>query len=144
MSKKPVGKVIKSIIEDKNLSAEQVAKLVGKSKQQVYNDFNRVGMKDDQIERYADALQVDKQLIYNRIEGTEKDAGESSSYLMEHLASLEEQFKRLLNQIEVKDRQIEGLQKTVEVLLGKSEDVIKLRASRSVMPLHQGVEALIA
>ncbi|WP_254562182.1 helix-turn-helix domain-containing protein [Dyadobacter diqingensis] len=120
MSKKPVGLIIKSLIAEKNLSAEQMAKLTGKSRQQVYNDFNRVGMKDDEIEKYTNALQIEKQVVYDLLENKSVE-GNESNYLQEHLTNLEEQFKRLLNQIDVKDRQIEGLQKTVDVLLGKSE-----------------------
>lgn len=133
MSKKPVGLVIKSLIAEKNLSAEQVAKLIGKSKAQVYNDYNRVGMKDDEIERYANGLSIDKKLVYELMESTQSEKNASPSYLTEHLTSLEEQFKKfadqykfmneqLQQQLATKDRQIEKLMD----LLGKpdlSEDV---------------------
>lgn len=130
MSKKPIGLVIKGLIREANLSTEQVATLLGKSKQSVYNDYNRVGMKDDEIGRYAKALNIEKEVIYERV-GDSPVIAQSSNYLMEHLANLEEQFKRLLSQLEIKDKQLEvkdqqmaGLQKTVDVLLGKS-DVIE-------------------
>lgn len=42
-------------------------------------------------------------------------------YLQEHIKQLEESFSKLANQLDVKDKQIEGLQRTVDVLLGKSD-----------------------
>ena len=143
MSKKPVGLVIKSLIAEKNLSAEQVAKLIGKSKAQVYNDYNRVGMKDDEIERYATGLNIEKKLVYDLMEST-SESSSSPSYLSEHLLSLEDQFKKfaeqykfmtdqLQQQLATKDRQIEKLMD----LLGKPEPatymskVIKFRPTIS-------------
>jgi hypothetical protein len=113
MNKKPVGHVIKSLINEKNLSAEQVAKLIGKSKAQVYNDYNRVGMKDDEIERYANGLKVDKKLIYDLMESGADNNAHSPTYLADHLQALEDKFaaitEQLQNQLAVKDRQIERL-----------------------------------
>ena len=143
MSKKPVGLVIKSLIAEKNLSADQVAKLIGKSKAQVYNDYNRVGMKDDEIERYAKGLQIDKKVVYELMESDSSTGTFNANYLADHLSALEEQFKKvaavteqLQNQLAVKDRQIEKLMD----LLGKHEDVMQL-AGR-VEPMYPKKEAL--
>lgn len=133
MSKKPIGLVIKGLIREANLSTEQVAALIGKSKQSVYNDYNRVGMKDDEIGRYAKALNIEKEVIYERV-GESPNINQGSNYLLEHLANLEEQFKRLLHQLEIKDKQLDGLQRTVDVLLGKSnvdENVTRLNSLAS-------------
>lgn len=126
MNKKPVGHVIKSLITEKNLSAEQVAKLVGKSKAQVYNDYNRVGMKDDEIERYANGLNVDKKLIYDLMESGSSSNASSPTYLVDHLQALEEKFsaitEQLQNQLAVKDRQIEKLLDLLGKLSPASEE----------------------
>jgi hypothetical protein len=45
------------------------------------------------------------------------------AYLQAHIRRLEQSFSNLANQLEVKDKQIEGLQRTVDVLLGKSRGV---------------------
>ena len=140
MSRKPVGSVIKSLITEKNLSAEQVAKLIGKSKAQVYNDYNRVGMKDDEIERYATGLQIDKNLIYELMESGQA-SGTSSNYLSEHLLSLEDQFKKfaeqykfmtdqLQHQLATKDRQIEKLMD----LLGKLDPATEMSKVEEMWP----------
>lgn len=47
-------------------------------------------------------------------------------YLQEHLKSLESRFMGLL---EAKDRQIEGMQRTIDALLGKPEVVLAYAAS---------------
>jgi uncharacterized protein YecE (DUF72 family) len=123
MNKKTIGFVIKGLIQEANLSTEQVANLLGKSKQSVYNDYNRVGMKDDEIGRYAKALGIEKDVIYVRL-GSDTETP-SIDYLQQHLKNLEEQFKALADQLQqqlaIKDKQIEGYQRTVDVLLGKYE-----------------------
>lgn len=45
-------------------------------------------------------------------------------YLLDHLNSLERNFNRLSTQLESKDKQIEGLQRIVDHLMGKPEPVI--------------------
>ncbi len=47
--------------------------------------------------------------------------GEESKHPQHQLSTLEQKLDKLLDQIAVKDRQIEGLQRTVDVLVGKSE-----------------------
>ena len=60
---------------------------------------------------------------------------ENSSYLQEHLKTLEENFKRLAAQLESKDKQIDGLQRTVDSLLGRSFSMPASETGR-VIPLH--------
>lgn len=134
MSKISIGMVLSQLIKEKNFSAIQLSERMGKSRQVIYADLKRSSMRDDMIEEYAKALEIDKQFIYDRMEGIEST---DSNYLIEHLSNLEEQFKRLLNQIDVKDRQIEGLQKTVEVLLGKSNPVTD---KGKVMEMYKSLE----
>lgn len=49
--------------------------------------------------------------------------GPTDEYLHDHLRTLEENFTRLAHQLEMKDQQIAGLQRTVDALVGKSEGV---------------------
>lgn len=46
-------------------------------------------------------------------------------YLQSYLEKLEEQFKRIVNQLETKDMQIASLTEMLKMTLGKSEGVIK-------------------
>lgn len=126
MIKIPVGMIIKQIIDEKRLKGKDVADKMGVSRQSIYQSYAKQELSDGEMSRWADALGVTKEEMLKRWEsamnGSARDEADSipnGNYLLEHLSNLEEQFKRLLNQIDVKDRQIEGLQKTVDVLLGK-------------------------
>lgn len=139
MSKSPIGPILRQIVDEKSISNSHLIKALGVSKQAMYNSFKRTDMRNEEIEKWAEILGVTKEEIISRWknEGSKQAQPQAdSNYLMEHLASLEEQFKRLLSQLEIKDKQLEvkdqqmaGLQKTVDVLLGKSEGVMKLMAT---------------
>lgn len=119
----PAGFIIKQIIDEKGLKGQEVADRMGMSRQAVYQSYAKMVLSDAEMLKWSEALGVSKDNFVNRLHSGEAEPAPkgSSDYLIEHLTNLEEQFKRLLNQIDVKDRQIEGLQKTVEVLLGKSD-----------------------
>ena len=134
MKQRQIGAVIKEISIEKNLKVAKLSELSGKNRQAVYMTFGRSEMTNEEIKEWAKVLGVTYDELFDRWKNpSEDDTSVSSNYLLEHLANLEEQFKRLLGQLEIKDKQLEvkdqqmaGLQKTVEVLLGKysvSEDV---------------------
>lgn len=108
----PIGLVIKQIAEEKNLSANELAKKVGYSRQGVYSVFGRTKMSNDEIELWANALGVSKEEIVSDVLSTKsKDNSHDSpnDYLMKYIESLE---KRIAEQ-----------EKTITVLLGKSGSV---------------------
>jgi DNA-binding Xre family transcriptional regulator len=74
-------------------------------------------------------------------------------YLQDHIKQLESSFTNLAQQLAVKDRQIDGLQRTVDaLLLGKPKDVAQVKTARikpmypvqETLSLHPEKEALIA
>jgi DNA-binding transcriptional MerR regulator len=117
----PVGVVIKQIIDEKGLKPLEVAGKLKVSRQNVYLTYTRRDMSDGEIRRWAHALGVTWDEINKRRDVTmpsqsvQEPTIDNSNYLLEHLSGLEEQFKRLLTQLETKDRQIEKLMD----LLGK-------------------------
>lgn len=127
----PIGLVIKEIANEKNLKLGQLAQLAGRSRQGIYVVFGRSEMKNEEIEEWAKVLGVTKEYIFNKWKSQPKaDSIVGSSYLLEHLAALEEQFKalteqskaladQLQSQLAVKDKQIERLMD----LLGKLSPV---------------------
>ncbi|PWJ53914.1 hypothetical protein CLV98_12030 [Dyadobacter jejuensis] len=133
MTNTPIGLIIKQLAGEKNLKVSALATLTGKARPTIYQTFGRSEMSDSEIEEWAKALGVSKEYLFNRWKSPETDSVNTSStdYLLEHLTSLEEQFKRLLNQLDVKDRQIEKLMD----LLGKLEDVSSYMTAR-VIPLQ--------
>ena len=123
----PIGLVIKEIANEKNLKIGQLAELAGRSRQGIYVVFGRSEMKNEEIEEWAKVLGVTKDYIFSKWKNLGKaDGTVASSYLLEHLTALEEQFKalteqsraladQLQSQLAVKDKQIERLMD----LLGK-------------------------
>ena len=126
----PIGLVIKQIAEEKNLSANELAKKVGYSRQGVYSVFGRTKMSNDEIELWANALGVNKDEIVSDVLSTKsKDNLHDSpnDYLMKYIESLE---KRIAEQ-----------EKTITVLLGKSVSVSS--AEYGVVASFFGVIGLI-
>lgn len=125
--KKPIGMVIKTIIEEKGLKAQEVAKRIGLTRQSIYQLNGKVEMSEGEIRRWANALEVSYEEILSRRE--EKNGVESapSDILSKQISRIEKMFQE---QIEVKDKQIQTLtellttsQNTIQQLLGKSEGV---------------------
>ena len=71
----------------------------------------------------------------NMLKSTTTVKAPEDNYLNDYLEKLEEQFKRLLNQLETKDSQIQSLQEMLKMQLGKHRGVIKLGASRDIIEL---------
>lgn len=119
MKETPIGLVIKEIAGEKNLKVSKLSEISGKSRQGIYVTFGRSEMNDEEIEEWGKTLGVTKDYLFDRWKkGQTKDSGDTS-YLQQHLANLEEQFKALAEQLRVKDKQMEGMQRTIDVLLGK-------------------------
>lgn len=137
MVKIPIGVIIKQIMDEKRLKALNVAKNLGVTRQAVYQSYAKQEMTDGEMSRWADAMGVTKEEVMARwkaaISGetihTTVDT-DGSNYLQVHLANLESQFRELneqfRSQLAMKDKQIDGLQRTVDVLLGKSEPATEL------------------
>ncbi|CAG4992326.1 hypothetical protein DYBT9275_00940 [Dyadobacter sp. CECT 9275] len=142
MLKIPIGVVLKQIIDEKRIKAQDVAISLGVTRQAVYQSYSKSELSDGEIVRWANALKIDKSEILERWKNamkTNAEASKDDNYLLQHLANLEEQFRSLAEQLKVKDKQLEGMQRTIDVLLGKSEDVIKLMTAR-VIPLLPEME----
>ena len=125
-TKKPIGLIIKEIIDEKDLKPASVAAKMGKSRQYVYDTIQkRESMSVSQIEVWANALGVDKSLILEKMGFDATASGpktetDESGYLMRRLSELEALFRDSLVE---KDRQIMSLTETVKMLAGKYEQV---------------------
>jgi transcriptional regulator with XRE-family HTH domain len=123
MLKIPAGMIVKQIIDEKKLKAADVGVKMGISRQAVYQSYAKMVFSDSDIDRWSAALGVTKEDFLSRWNSDSQSSVPSeSNYLMEHLASMENEFKKfatiteqLQNQLAVKDRQIEKLMD----LLGK-------------------------
>ncbi len=95
-------------------------------------------MNNADIIKWAGILGVSKEEIIARRSGNHvtepiSEIPNESNYLLDHLTNLEEQFKRLLNQLDVKDRQIEKLMD----LLGKLEPATEMSKVKDMWPKKQ-------
>ena len=148
MTRIPVGIVLRQVFDEKAVPANHLVEKLGVSKQSVYNNFKRTDMSNDELLRWADALGVSVQEINERRSGvskTETASDKGDIYLQQHLTNLEQQFKELAEQLRIKDRQMElqlamkdkqidGLQRTVDVLLGKYD--LSESTTCDVIPLN--------
>lgn len=142
MAKYPIGLIIRQIVDEKTISPTQLSKVLGISKQAVYNNFKRTDMNNSELIKWAEALGVTTEELVSRstMGSIPEENRPESNYLLEHLTNLEEQFRALSEQLRVKDKQMEGMQRTIDVLLGKSKDVMQLLATR-VIPMYSESEA---
>ncbi|MCE6987461.1 hypothetical protein [Dyadobacter sp. CY323] len=152
MVKLPIGAVIKELVLDRRIKAVDIAQKLGLSRAAIYQSYAKFDMSNSEIERWASVLGVTSDYILERRATALQEIGgrvpEGDNYLLEHLTRLEESFKEVFKELraeldhknrelEVKNQQMAGLQKTVDVLLGKSEDVMILMTSlaQSKQPL---------
>lgn len=117
-----IGTVLSGLMQEKNLSAISMSEKLGKTRQNVYNDLKRTTMRDENIEEYAQAMNISKDEIYARWKDNETTSENITGIdlLADQIAKIEQMFAQ---QLAIKDEQIKGLQRTVDVLLGKSECV---------------------
>ena len=154
MVKLPIGVIIKELVDDRRLKIVDLAPKLGLSKTSVYASFAKIEMSNSELERWASVIGVSVDDIMERRASALQEISvrppEGDGYLLEHLTRLEDSFKEVFKelraeldqknrQLEVKDQQMAGLQKTVDVLLGKSEDVVTLMAT-----LNQRLQAMPA
>lgn len=123
MERLPIGLSIKTIIQKKNLSVAKVAARIGISRQGVYNTYSRSGMNEDEIAKWASALEVDSKEILGGSELT-PDKSSFGSEVLDTLrrmieVEMQEKNERIRN-LEDMLRQSMAMNKE---LLGKSEGV---------------------
>ncbi len=97
-------------MREASFSAIQMAEKLGKSRQNVYMDMKRTSMRDEQISEYAEALNVDKQVIYDRLKGRARKL--CGKLLARAFANLEKQFREL-KEVCTEDAQCEGLGRSI-------------------------------
>lgn len=125
MSSLPIGVIIKEIVHKKNLSPARLAGKTGLTRQAVYNTYSRSSMNEDDLEKWAAALDMSvKELLEY---GSNKVAPVNADIKSENaLAELKKMFEQELRE---KNEQIRALQEALRqaqnlstALLGKSPE----------------------
>ena len=125
--KKPIGLIIREIIENKNLSVIEVADKMQMTRQNVYQIYGRKKLPIEKVEQWAKVLQVSSDYLLAK-EGalTDYDIPKlPDDYLMKYVAELEARIKEQSQQLDMQNE-------TIRVLLGKSK-ANGLRLSRGVV-----------
>jgi len=107
MEKIPIGLVIRQIIKENNFSAIDIAGKLGVSRQAVYQAFSRDKMNQEERRVWAKALEVEVDEFDKR--SSSVLSSNSNDYLMKYIEALE--------------RRIAEQERTITVLLGKSDSV---------------------
>ena len=122
--KKPIRLVIREIMDEKRLKPSKVAERLGKQRQFVYDTLHkRDSMSIEEIEEWAIALDVKKEEILFRLDGTmpkQIASNQEEGYLMGQVRDLRETLDFYKNQLTEKDLTIRALS---SLLLGKVEQV---------------------
>lgn len=123
----PIGLVIKQIVEEKKMKVADIAKSMSVERGTIYNTFKKSALLDSELNEWSNLLGLSSQDLLNKqyldiVQNISTSLNQNpNQYLIDKLNEIEKMFKE---QITVKDQQIAGLQRTVDVLLGKSEGVI--------------------
>lgn len=114
--KKPIGLIIREIIDEKRFTVIEVAERMKMNRQNVYQTFGRDKLPIDKIEQWAKALEVSTDyLLAKDNEVTDYDIPKlPDDYLMKYVAELEARIKEQSQQLDMQNE-------TIRVLLGKSE-----------------------
>ncbi len=120
-----IGLAIKHLADKKKCSVESLAQKLGVVRQSVYDTFERDSVRKSTVKKYASALGVTEEEIY-QVAGFRTDVlvddkalntySSGDGYLLKRLADLEDMVVFLKAQLTEKDNQI-------RTLLGKSDSV---------------------
>ena len=113
---KPIGLIIREIIDKKDLEIVDVARKMGMTRQNVYQTFGRKKLNDPQLAKWALALDVSIEELnsVNKNELTKEEKGDG--YLMRYIKQLEEQNSKL-------NEDLTKALDMIRVLVGKSDSV---------------------
>lgn len=113
---KPIGLIIREIIDKKNLEIVDVARKMEMTRQNVYQTFGRKKLNESQIAKWALALgvSIDEFNNVNSNELTKEERGDG--YLMRYIAQLENQNSKL-------NEDLTKALDTIRELVGKSGSV---------------------
>lgn len=136
-SKSPIGQVLKGLSKQGRIPVTELASKLGITKQSVYETFNnRISMSVEDLQRWADALQMNFQDLLEISSSGELKTSmpplhstKSNDALLSIKRLLEEELKEKNFEIREKNEQIRALQEALReaqqmsrVLLGKSRE----------------------
>lgn len=126
MNKIPIGLVIKDLVAQKRLSITDLSDKLGISRPNVYNVFQRENLKNSDLERWADALNVSVDYLLTKqnvnISDTVSKENQTETLLNRIQKMFEDELAQKNAQIRELQRALQEEQKVVRELLGKSAE----------------------
>lgn len=138
MKRKPIGLIIKEIVEKNNLSTTKISKELDMSRQQVYNTFKRSNMHEGEISKWAAVLGVSTETLsddhfYDAPSNKSVDNGLFGSEVLQNIQKLlEEEIREKNEQIRALQEALRESQQMAKALLGKSREY----PTNAVIPDH--------
>lgn len=131
MIKIPVGMIIKQIIDEKRLKAQDVANKLGVSRQSIYQSYAKQELSDGEMTRWSNALGIEKDELLKRwesaIAGSSNEETTDNSFgsniLIEIKRMIEEELREKNDQIRSLQEALKDAQALAKMALGKFEDV---------------------
>ncbi|MCA0231524.1 MAG: helix-turn-helix domain-containing protein [Bacteroidetes bacterium] len=117
----PIGLIISQLIDEKRLKKKDVAERLGKGRQYIYDTFSRKTMTYEELENWANALEVTVEEIERR-QKQEQNEGQNSLEKNEKtsLMLLIEEMRMTIKDLR---ETVKSQAHTIEVLAGKSGSV---------------------
>ena len=129
-----VANRVKKALFDKGWTQKKLSFELDVSENGLKNMLDKNSWKIETLQRIAEKLDLPLTYFVTEEEQNSspfenvKQEVKGDKYLQDHLKTLELE-SRFLNLLEAKDRQIEGMQRTIDALLGKPEVVLAYAAS---------------
>lgn len=116
----PIGLIISQLIEEKRLKKKDLAERLGKGRQYIYDTFARKTMTYEELENWANALNVTVEEIESRQKQENVSEQSSLSKDSSYLLLLIEEMKSTIKDLR---ETVKSQAHTIEVLAGKSDSV---------------------
>ncbi|RIV20564.1 XRE family transcriptional regulator [Fibrisoma montanum] len=128
-----LGEKLKKAVNQSRLTADEAARGLGVSVSNLYVLYKKDTFSLDYVKKASELLGVPMSyFLGTEIEGVIKTPKRNDSEVTA-LGAIADELRILREQLQIKDQQIAGLQRTVDVLVGKSEGAI-------VEPLFAGMD----
>lgn len=130
----PIGLIISQLIDEKRLKKKDVAERLGKGRQYIYDTFARKTMTYEELENWANALEVSVEEIERRQKQEQKEGQSSFNSGDTSVMLLIEEMRMTIKDLR---ETVRSQAHTIEVLAGKSDSVFLARFV--ISPLFFGV-----
>ncbi len=118
-----LGERLREAVAKSRLTAEEVANGLGVSKSNLYVLYKKDSFESEYIKRASILLGIPMSYFLDEQQSFSPKSKDGGAFGDAILQEIREEMRMLREQLNVKDQQIAGLQRTVDALVGKSKGV---------------------